>query len=279
MIDSLPIILLVVLLFCLIVAGIAYRCSDSFVDQHSKFTEAASRLRRPLASAEAASRLPFRPDHPSWYKDIPETHPEVLELIRQTEEQVRETPTFTEKGYNKMRMPAEIYKYLLEHVKSTDRTKEDSNNIFRRTSSGPPPYLIQIQPEKKQWIFDTLKPILEEWSGLKGMVGTSAYGPREYRRGSSLRMHVDTGNTHIISAILHIDRENMDKDWPLVIINREGKRENIYMEPGDMVLYESASLPHSREQPLEGDYYTNMFIHFAPPTFEKMKEEFKASKR
>jgi len=125
MIDSLPIILLVVLLFCLIVAGIAYRCSDSFVDQHSKL-------------ASTASRLPFRPDHPSWYEDIPETHPEVLELIRQTEEQVRETPTFTEKGYNKMRMPAEIYKYLLEHVKSTDRTKEDSNNIFRRTSSGPP---------------------------------------------------------------------------------------------------------------------------------------------
>jgi len=234
------------------------------------------------AEPKAAEGMPngiiFRPHHDSWYKDIPETHQEVLELIRQTEEQVRETPTFTERGYHKLRMPDDIYKYLLDHIKSTDRIKEDSNNIFRRTSSGPPPYLIPIQQDKKQWIFDTLKPILEEWSGLKGMVGTSAYGPREYRRGSSLRMHVDTGNSHIISAILHIDRENMDKDWPLVIINREGKRENIYMKPGEMVLYESASLPHSREQPLEGDYYTNMFVHFAPPTFDKMKEEFKASR-
>ncbi len=221
---------------------------------------------------------PYRPEHPSWYEDIPETHPEVLELIEQTNKQVKETPVFTEKGYKKVRMPDEIYQFLLQHVKKTDRIKEDSNNIFRRTSSGPPPYLIPIPVEKKQWIFETLKPILEEWSGLQNMNGTSAYGPREYRRGSSLRMHVDTGNTHIISAILHIDRENMNKDWPLVIINREGKREKIYMEPGDMVLYESASLPHSREEPLEGDYYTNMFIHFAPPTFDKMKEEFNSKR-
>ena len=262
------IIIAIVLLFFFI----SYSCKDYFKDYFKDFFT----VQHPKVIGNLSGKKVNRPDHPSWYKDIPETHPEVLELIRQTEEQVRETPTFTQKGYHKMRMPENIYKYLLEHVKNTDRIKEDSNNIFRRTSSGPPPYLIPIQPEKKQWIFDTLKPILEEWSDLKDLIGTSAYGPREYRRGSSLRMHVDTGNTHIISAILHIDRENMDKDWPLVIINREGKRENIYMEPGDMVLYESASLPHSREQPLEGDYYTNMFVHFAPPTFDKMKEDFKS---
>ena len=71
--------------------------------------------------------------------------------------------------------------------------KKDNKNIFRRTSSGLPPYLLPIPQEKKNWIQKVLKPIVEKWSGIK-LTPTSAYGPREYRRGSSLRMHVDTEN-------------------------------------------------------------------------------------
>jgi hypothetical protein len=69
----------------------------------------------------------------------------------------------------------------------------------------------------------------------------------------------------------------MDKDWPLVIINRKGERQNVYLKGGEMLLYESASLPHSRELPLEGEYFVNMFIHFAPPNYKKMKEDYKNS--
>lgn len=220
-----------------------------------------------FSSQPSSGRAIKRPNHPQWYTDIPETHPEVLELAKMTEAQSRETPKFTSVGYAKRKMPKELHEYLLGLVRTTDRIPEDRINIHRRTSSGPPPYLVPIPSDRKEWIFGILKPILEEWSGVSNLVPTSAYGPREYRRGSSLRMHCDTGNTHIISAILHIDREGMDEDWPLVVINRKGERENIYMEPGDMVLYESASLPHSRELPLKGDYYTNMFIHFAPHDF------------
>ena len=35
-------------------------------------------------------------------------------------------------------------------------------------------------------------------------------------------------------------------------------------EPGEMVLYESAKLPHGRQIPFEGEYYDNLFAHFYP---------------
>ena len=204
-----------------------------------------------------------RPNHPKWYEDIPESHPEVLSLIKQTKEQAKRVKTYTPKGFEKIQTPPEVQKYLESVALTVDRTPEKSNNIFRRTSSGLPPYLLKIPGEKRQWIHDQLKPIMEKWSGLK-LKPTSAYGPREYRRGSSLRMHVDTEATHVISGILHIYREGMDSDWPLVVINRQGERESVFMKPGELVLYESASLPHSREQPLNGDYYVNMFVHYQP---------------
>jgi len=220
-------------------------------------------LLTPLQCETFTRPHPRRPYHPQWYDDIPETHPEVLDLVAKTSQQVGRVRTYTPKGFKKIQTPPEIQKYLANVALTTDRTPEKSNNIFRRTSSGLPPYLLLIPQSKKQWIGETLKPIMERWSGLE-LKQTSVYGPREYRRGSSLRMHVDTESTHIISGILHIHREGMDSDWPLVVINRNGERESIFMKPGELVLYESASLPHSREQPLNGDYYVNMFIHYSP---------------
>ena len=38
----------------------------------------------------------------------------------------------------------------------------------------------------------------------------------------------------------------------------------IYLKPGEMLLYESAKVPHGRQFPLEGDYYDNLFVHFRP---------------
>jgi len=205
----------------------------------------------------------IRPNHPKWYKDIPDTHPEVLDLIQATSRQSKIVPTYTPNGFKLIKTPKDIQDYLLNVSKTVDRIPEKSNNIFRRTSSGLPPYILPIPETEKSKIQNQLLPIMEEWSGLK-LKPTSAYGPREYRRGSSLRMHVDTQTTHIISGILHIDSENLNSDWPVVVINRKGERESIFMKPGELLLYESASLPHSREQPLNGDFYVNMFIHFMP---------------
>lgn len=221
------------------------------------------------------TKMPRRPHHPKFYKDLPEDHPEVLGLYEEMKKQMNETPKFTENGFLKLRIPEGIYSKLLGVVRNTDRVPETSKAIFARSSRGLPPYLIPISKELRKEVEEELRPMLQEWSKVDNLVATSTYGPREYRRGSSLRMHCDLGDTHIISAILQIDREGMERDWPLIIINRENQKQNIYLEPGEMLFYESASLPHSRDLPLEGNYYTNMFVHFAPKNYSQLKNNLK----
>ena len=58
--------------------------------------------------------------------------------------------------------------------------------------------------------------------------------------------------------------QNVDEAWPLVIEDHDGKEHEVIMEPGQMVLYESARLVHGRPYPLEGKSYTNLFVHFKP---------------
>lgn len=67
----------------------------------------------------------------------------------------------------------------------------------------------------------------------------------KYTNGSVLRMHVDTVNTHVVSAIINVDQD-VEKDWPLLILDHNDAEHNLVMKPGDMVLYESAKLLHGR---------------------------------
>ena len=36
------------------------------------------------------------------------------------------------------------------------------------------------------------------------------------------------------------------------------------MEPGEMVLYESARCQHGRPEPFRGEFFANAFTHFRP---------------
>ena len=65
---------------------------------------------------------------------------------------------------------------------------------------------------------------------------------------------------------LQIDQK-VDEDWPLTLITHQGKKKKIIMKPGDMLLYESAKIPHGRQFPLNGEYFDNMFVHFKPVQF------------
>ena len=90
------------------------------------------------------NKEPFRPKHPKWYTDIPETHPEVLDLIKQTEAQSKRVQTYTKTGFKKIKTPPEIQAYLLNIAKTTNRVPEQNNNIFRRTSSGLPQCYLSL---------------------------------------------------------------------------------------------------------------------------------------
>ena len=46
------------------------------------------------------------------------------------------------------------------------------------------------------------------------------------------------------------------------MIDHAGEKKKIFLNPGEMLLYESAKVPHGRQYPLQGEYFDNIFIHF-----------------
>ena len=48
----------------------------------------------------------------------------------------------------------------------------------------------------------------------------------------------------------------------MTLKDNEDQKKKIILKPGEMLLYESAKVPHGRQFPLEGEYYENIFVHF-----------------
>ncbi len=46
--------------------------------------------------------------------------------------------------------------------------------------------------------------------------------------------------TKVVSAIINVGQEVGDHPWPLDIMDYSGRRHKVYLEPGDLVWYESA---------------------------------------
>ena len=64
----------------------------------------------------------------------------------------------------------------------------------------------------------------EDWVGGMKLKGTSAYGVRLYQNQSTLVMHYDRIETHVISSIVHIAHEYDDDNepWPIQIEDHDG---------------------------------------------------------
>mmetsp|Transcript_11376 Transcript_11376/g.16920 ORF Transcript_11376/g.16920 Transcript_11376/m.16920 type:complete len:468 (-) Transcript_11376:74-1477(-) len=176
-------------------------------------------------------------------------------------------PRFTEVGFKKIRVPDDVWDTIISYYRNNkNRPKIEQwqkGNVYTNNIEAPS-FMVNL-PEiggLKPKVFGGLRPILEEWSGVK-LVPTSCYGIRAYTEGSWLSNHVDTRNTHAVSAIINIDQD-VTEPWPLMIFDHAGNSHNITMAPRDMVLYESAVCVHGRPTTLQGKFYTNMFVHFKP---------------
>jgi len=126
-----------------------------------------------------------------------------------------------------------------------------------------PSEITHITPAEKSRLARELQPILEEWYGKGDLQMTSIYGVRKYTNNSVLRMHVDTLATHVVSAIINVDQA-VDKPWELLILDHDDNEHWVQMRPGDMLLYESAKLLHGRPNPMVGERYENIFVHYKP---------------
>jgi len=117
-----------------------------------------------------------------------------------------------------------------------------------------------------------LQRILEWWTGRR-LAHTSTFGIRIYHRGSMLINHVDRADTHLASAVIQID-QIVDQGWPLEVLPDPTDTTNnntdsigcgeVYLQPGEIVLYEGARLKHGRPMRFNGTDFANVFSHFRP---------------
>ncbi|CAM9324034.1 unnamed protein product [Pylaiella littoralis] len=177
-------------------------------------------------------------------------------------------PKYTELGYKKEKLDPATFAYLIEWYEAQLKIKEPMREVWAPDNV----YLnhweldttmTHAPPRVKNRLFAELSPLMEEWSGQK-LKPTSCYGVRHYFRGSVLANHVDRVDTHVISGIINVAQENLDTDWPLYVRGHDGIARDIFIEPGEVIFYESASVIHGRPETFQGDKFANIFVHFAP---------------
>lgn len=173
-------------------------------------------------------------------------------------------PNFTENGWGLARAPDDLVQELKQklHDNLATAPKEKKVNVIESETEENRPLFIQNY-ELNAKVLRDLKPMHEEWAGVE-LVGAIAYGLRVYQNNSRLLMHVDKSNTHVISCILHIDHSEDSEDWPIVIEDFQGNTNEVVLESGDMLFYESSKCLHGRPHTFKGSWYSSIFVHYYP---------------
>jgi hypothetical protein len=179
------------------------------------------------------------------------------------------TPNYTEFGWAFTRGPTDLWETLNNGLADALPTaKEEDYEGCIDTSLRP--LFIDLEKKVKVQVLNALQPILEAWSGVE-LVPSMAYGLRVYRNTSKLYMHVDRTDTHVISAIFHVNHNDGSQPWPLVIEDFVGNTNEVMMEAGDLLLYESSKCLHGRPRRFNGEWYTSIFVHYYPRDMEDRK--------
>ncbi len=82
---------------------------------------------------------------------------------------------------------------------------------------------------------------------------------RYYRRGSSLKPHVDRAACEITATITI--STTLTRPWPICLQARSGGDVSVAAKPGDMIVFQGAELKHWREQ-FEGEQQLQLFLHY-----------------
>ena len=178
---------------------------------------------------------------------------------------------YTEIGFKKLKVPENIWKIIQEfweenkHKEKLEKWPRGNTYVNNWES---PTYMVSFEDKSlrggiamKDQIWTAMKPIISEWTG-KELVATSLYGIRVYKDKAVLATHVDRLPL-VSSAIIQV-AQNINEPWPVEVYSHDGKAYNVTMSPGEMVLYESHTVLHGRPFPLNGTFYANIFVHFAP---------------
>jgi len=178
-----------------------------------------------------------------------------------------ELPKLTPNGFKVVPLPTNTWRLIQEayQLLKVVKTKENWEGIeqFIHDTNGK----ANVEIYNMDYCFRIKEIILDELYSLhkdfaqKEITPVCIYGIRSYKRGSILEPHTDTVATHHVSSIVVVDKK-VDTDWALEIQDHDGEWHKIYANPGDLILYESAICKHGRMEPLNGDFYDNLFIHY-----------------
>lgn len=189
--------------------------------------------------------------------------------MKKTFSNYEELPAFTELGFDLIEVPSDIWKYILhiyEKVKCFkkeeifDNKYEAIPSIDNTNSSN----IMSLDnfPDMRDKLHLDLLELHKNWSKQE-LQPYWIYGIRSYNKNCKLYYHRDRIESHHISSIICVDKElNGAEDWPLVIQGHNGENYDVYLEPGQMILYESAKCLHSRPDVFKGEYFNNLFVHY-----------------
>ncbi|CAK0870438.1 unnamed protein product, partial [Prorocentrum cordatum] len=180
-------------------------------------------------------------------------------------------PRFTAVGWKMVMPPEELHQRVAEWYESQrwrmiPETWPSTDDVGCNNNYDNDDYLIphnEAPPvmAMSRWI----KEQLQEWMGTE--VDPSFrifYGARLQRRGGTCGLHVDMGQTHIMSATYNIAQKRQTKPWPLAFVEPGGQVSRAEQQPGHVVFYEGGSGMHGRPEPLEGEEFVSIYFHFRP---------------
>ena len=139
------------------------------------------------------------------------------------------------------------------------------------TMQGDYPWIIE-RPELMDRVQHVVHQYVEAWAGVQ-LADPVMYGLRLFRNDSALRMHIDKKGTNAIGFVLHVDSSDDAEPWPFVIEDFLGRTNQVYLTPGDMIIFESSKLMHGRPSKLAGSWYANVNGHYHPKAKEWMQRD------
>ena len=199
-------------------------------------------------------------------KIVPSTKEnEIQNMVKKFKTTHKAIPSYTEVGFLKDKLDVHLlskirtfYNENQQHLK----TEVVAGGYIETDSKQSASETIELTDDLRNEIHSSLLKKAESWSGTK-LLPTYVYGIRIYNRGAKLNPHRDREETHIIGVIINIAQE-VEQDWPLEIEDHQGKKHQLILKPGEIILYESALLDHGRPSPLEGKKFVNVFCHYMP---------------
>ena len=176
--------------------------------------------------------------------------------------------SYTELGFAHSKLPLDLYTsmstYYYNNAQNYAREEWEDKGVFVNWWQADC-FMIGMPWGLKKYWQGRLKTLVEQWIGGKVPLElTDIYGMRRYENGASLLAHVDREETHAVSLIINVAQGGMRKPWNIEIYDHADRLHEMEMQPGDIVFYESAKALHSRTDPLQGDYYVNLFSHYRP---------------